>query len=160
MTTKKVKKISESAVIMRELVMPQHTNPHNTIFGGVVMSWIDVAAAMVAQNHAQRQVVTVHIDNIFFMNPIKVGHQVIIKASVNYVGTSSMVIGVKVEAQDPITGFVRQTTKAYLTFVALDELGHPTTVPQISLSSAEEKRRFQNAKKRLEAAKKLRKKLL
>ena len=114
---------SDSAVEMREMVMPHHTNPQNTVFGGTVMSWMDIAAAMVAARHANRPVVTVHISDIDFIAPVKMGHHVHIQASLNYVGKSSMIVGVKVTSENPMTGERRKTTKAYLTFVALDDLG-------------------------------------
>jgi acyl-CoA hydrolase len=153
---RKQKSVSDSQVEMRMLVMPNDANPHNTIFGGVVMSWIDMAAAMVAQRHTSRPVVTVHIDDISFKAPIRVGDQCCIKAAVNYVGKTSMLIGVKVVAENPMTGDVRHTTTAYLTFVALDDVGRPAVVPELIVSSAEEKRRYEEGEKRaLEIKKKI-----
>lgn len=149
----------ESAVEMREMVMPNHTNPQGTVFGGTVMSWIDVAAAMVAARHAQRPVVTVHISDIDFIAPVKMGHHVHILASMNYVGSTSMVIGVKVVSENPLSGERRTTTKAYLTFVALDDLGKPCEVPKLTPQTPDEIRRFENAQKRAEAKKKLKSKL-
>lgn len=146
---------SESQVEMREMVMPGHTNPQGTIFGGVVMSWIDIAAAMCASRHCGKPVVTVHVDEINFIHPIKVGSHVCIKASVNFVGNTSMVIGVKVISENPYTGKVKQTTRAYLTFVALDEDGIPTKVAPLEPKTEDEIRRFENAKKRKESNKKL-----
>ncbi len=153
------KKVSASAVEMREMVMPHHTNPQGTVFGGTVMSWMDIAAAMVAARHANRPVVTVHISDIDFIAPVKMGHHVHIQASLNYVGKSSMVVGVKVSSENPMTGEKRTTTKAYLTFVALDDLGKPTSVPELIVETEDERRRFENAKKRAEAKKKLQAKL-
>jgi acyl-CoA hydrolase len=140
---------NESAVEMREMVMPHHTNPQNTVFGGTVMSWIDIAAAMVAARHCGRPVVTAHIDDIDFIAPIKVGYHVLIQASLNYVGKTSMIVGVKVTSENPYTGESRTTTKAYLTFVALDDLGKPVVVPTLEPQTEDEKRRFENAKKRV-----------
>ncbi len=157
--SKREKCPADSLIVMREMVMPNHTNPQNTIFGGVVMSWIDIAAAMCAAKHAEKPVVTVHVDDIDFKAPIKVGCHVIISASLNYVGRTSMIVGVKVESENPYTGKRRQTTKAYLTFVALDEDGVPVEVPSLSPQTDEEKRRFENAKKRVEAKKALMKSL-
>lgn len=146
---------SESSVEMREMVMPHHTNPQNTVFGGTVMSWIDIAAAMVGARHCNRPVVTVHIDEINFIAPIKMGYHVLIQASLNYVGRTSMIIGVKVTSENPSTGERRVTTKAYLTFVALDDLGRPVEVPALSPQTEDETRRYENAKKRVESRKKL-----
>ena len=153
------KKPSESAVEMREMVMPNHTNPQNTVFGGTVMSWIDIAAAMVAARHCARPVVTAHIDDIDFIAPIKMGYHVLIKASLNYVGKTSMIIGVKVTSENPYTGEIRTTTKAYLTFVALDDLGKPVEVPPLLPETEDEIRRFENAKKRVQMKKDVRSQL-
>lgn len=155
----KSKSPQESEVIMRELVMPGDTNAHGTIFGGKVMSWMDIAAAMCAMRHCNLPVVTVHIDDIEFRSPINIGCQVVIKASVNYVGTSSMIIGVKVHSENPLTDVTRITTKAYLTFVALDEFGNPTKVPALNPQTADEIRRYKNAQERVKARKELRMKL-
>ena len=145
------KKPSESEIQMREMVMPGDTNEHGTIFGGKIMSWIDIACAMVATKHSGHPVVTVHIDDIDFISPIKVGHHVIIKASMNYTGRTSMVIGVKVESENPYNGQIRKTTKAYMTFVALDDFGKPIEVAKLVPQTDQEKRRYNNAEKRKEA---------
>lgn len=153
----KGKKTSEeSKVEMRQIVMPHHSNPRNTIFGGVVMSWIDTTAAMVAQRHSNTSVVTAHINSISFKAPIKVGDHVLIQAKINYSATSSMAIGVKVTAENPLTGECRHTTSAYLTFVALDDVGRPTPVPQLKIVSKEDKRRFEEARRRVDLQKALR----
>lgn len=156
MGARKSKKVSDSIVEMIEMVMPGHTNPQNTIFGGVVMSWVDIAGAMCASKHCNKPVVTVHIDDIDFLNPIKVGSHVKILASMNYVGKTSMIVGVKVISENPYTGEAHQTTRAYLTFVALNEFGKPTEVPSLELETPQEKRRFENAKKRVESKRNLR----
>jgi acyl-CoA hydrolase len=154
-----IKTPSDSAVEMREMVMPHHTNPQNTVFGGTVMSWIDIAAAMVAARHCGRPVVTAHIDDIDFIAPVKVGYHVLIQASLNYVGRTSMIVGVKVTSENPYTGESRTTTKAYLTFVALNDLGQPIEVPGIAPETEDELRRFENAKKRVEMKKAVRESL-
>lgn len=146
----------ESAVEMREMVMPNHTNPQNTVFGGTVMGWIDIAAAMVAARYCGRPVVTAHIDDIDFIAPIKVGYHVVIQASLNYVGRTSMIVGVKVTSENPYTGESRTTTKAYLTFVALDDLGRPVEVPGLVPETDDEIRRYENAKKRVQMKKDVR----
>jgi acyl-CoA hydrolase len=154
--TNKIKAPSETSVEMREMVMPNHTNAHGTVFGGTVMSWIDIAAAMVAARHCARPVVTAHIDDIDFIAPIKMGYHVLIQASLNYVGNTSMIVGVKVTSENPYTGEVRTTTKAYLTFVALDDLGRPVTVPPLNPETEDEIRRYENAKKRVQMKKDVR----
>lgn len=153
------KRPSDSSVEMREMVMPNHTNPQNTVFGGTVMSWIDIAAAMVAARHCGRPVVTAHIDDIDFIAPIKMGYHVLIQASLNYVGRTSMIVGVKVTSENPYTGEIRTTTKAYLTFVALDDLGKPVEVPGLIPETEDEQRRFENAKKRVQMKKDVRSQL-
>jgi len=147
---------SQSKIEMREMVLPQHTNALNSIFGGVLMSWIDLAAAMCAQKHCERHVVTVHIDELSFLSPIKVGEHVLIKASINYTGSTSMIIGVRVDSENPLTQEVRLTTRAYLTFVAIDSLGKPISVPPLLLENEEDKRRFENAKLRSAHGKQMR----
>lgn len=151
------KTVGESAVEIRYLVMPNHTNPQNSIFGGVVMSWIDMAAAMVAERHSNRPVVTVHVDDISFKAPIKIGDHVLIRASLNFVGKTSMLVGVKVVAENPFTGITRHTTTAYLAFVALDDIGRPIQVRGVIPESDEEKRRFEEGRLRIEAMKKKKK---
>lgn len=148
------KTAKESAVEMRFLVMPNHTNPQNTIFGGVVMSWIDMAAAMVAERHSNRPVVTVHVDDISFKAPIKIGDHILVKANLNYVGKSSMLIGVKVIAENPFTGITRHTTTAYVAFVALDDIGKPIQIRGVIPETDDEKRRFAEGKARIENMKK------
>jgi acyl-CoA hydrolase len=154
----KAKTVKESSVETRYLVMPNDTNPQNSIFGGVVMSWIDMTAAMVAERHSGRPVVTVHIDDISFKAPIKIGDHVLIKASINYVGKSSMFIGAKVIAENPFNGDKRHTTTAYLTFVALDDIGKPIEIPQIIAETDDEKRRMIEGEARLLEIKKKKKK--
>jgi len=151
---------SESAIEMREMVMPHHTNPQNTVFGGTVMSWIDIAAAMVAARHCGRPVVTAHISDIDFIAPIKMGYHVLIQASLNYVGKTSMIVGVKVTSENPYTGESRTTTKAYLTFVAIDDLGRPIEVADLDPQTEDEVRRFENAKKRVAMKKDVRNTLM
>lgn len=148
------KTVAESAVEMRFLVMPNDTNPQNSIFGGVVMSWIDMAAAMCAERHSNRPVVTVHVDGISFKAPIKIGDHVLIKASINYVGKTSMLLGVKVIAENPFTGITRHTTTAYLAFVALDDIGRPIQIRGLIPETDDEKRRFEDGRARIEDMKK------
>ena len=155
----KTKTPKESSVEMREMVMPGDTNKHGTIFGGKIMSWIDIAAAMCAERHCNNPVVTAHISDIDFISPIAVGHHVVIKASVNFVGRTSMVIGVKVESENPYDGTRRKTTKAYLTFVAIDEDGKGVEVPGITPETEDEKRRYENAEARANSKRALKSKL-
>ncbi len=132
----------ESEITMRELVMPHQTNPQGTVFGGVIMSWIDMAAAMVAARHAQCDCVTVHIDQIHFMAPAKIGHHVFIKAKLIHVGRTSMDIIVNVRCENPHSGNTRPMASATLTFVAMDEIGRPNPVPRLKLTNPEEEEEF------------------
>ena len=155
----KAKSPDESAVEMREMVMPTDTNKHGTIFGGKIMSWIDIAAAMAAERHCNNPVVTAHISDIDFISPINVGFHVSIKASINYVGRSSMIVGVRVDSENPYTGEKKKTTKAYVTFVAIDESGKAKEVPRLTPITDDEKRRYENVKERALSKKNLSEKL-
>src|ERR1700761_2745032 len=93
--------VSHSIVTMTELVLPQHTNALSSVFGGVIMSWIDIAGAISSQRHCKRQVVTASIDDLHFVQPVYKGWIVNLKASVNFVAKSSMEIGVRVDAENP-----------------------------------------------------------
>lgn len=141
----------ESMISMAEIVLPSHANALGTIFGGRIMSWIDIAAAIAAGRHARRVVVTASIDALHFVSPVKVGHVVHIKACVNYAGRTSMEVGVRVDSENPITGDMHHTSTAYLTFVALDDHGRPSKIPPIVPESPEEKRRYAEAQKRRES---------
>ena len=138
--------------------MPHQANPHGTAFGGVIVAWIDMVAAMTAQRHCGKEVVTAGIDSLAFKEPIRIGDHVVLKASVNYVSRSSMEVGVQVTREDPCTGQHVTATTAYLTFVALDENKRPTPAPPIVPETQEEIRRYENAKLRVQARKELLKK--
>ena len=133
---------------MTQLVLPSHTNALDTIFGGVVMSWIDIAAAIAAQRHSQKEVVTASLVRLDFVAPVKKGWVVNLKARVNFVSRTSMEVGVRVDAENPKTGEMFHTATAYLTFVALGSDGKPSPVPKLELLSEEDKRRFQEAQDR------------
>jgi len=141
----------DSEVLMTELVLPTHTNALGTIFGGTVMSWIDIAAAISAGKHARKIVVTASVDALHFIAPIKLGHIVKIVAQVNYAFKTSMEVGVRVNSEDPLTGKTAHNVTAYTTFVALDKNGKPTEIPKINPETPEETRRFADAQKRREA---------
>jgi acyl-CoA hydrolase len=146
---------SESSIETRYILAPHQVNSLGTAFGGVIMSWIDVVAAMTAQRHCLGVVVTASIDKISFKAPIHVGDHVLLKASVNYAGNTSMEIGVQVTKEDPFTGERVEATTAYLTFVHIDKHGHPKKVPPLAPQSDDEKRRFRNAELRVQARKDL-----
>lgn len=133
---------------MTQLVLPSHTNALDTVFGGTVMSWIDIAAAICAQRHSQKEVVTASIDELHFLAPIYKGWVVNLKASLNYVSRSSMEVGVRVQSENPKTGESFHTASAYLTFVALGSDGKPTAVPPLLIETEEQKRRHHEAELR------------
>jgi acyl-CoA hydrolase len=124
---------------------PEDANPLGNVHGGVVMKHVDTAAGVVAIRHARRIAVTASIDRLDFHNPVFIGNLLILKASVNLVGRTSMEVGVRVEAENPLTGEVRHTASAYLTFVALDEKGRPASVPPLICETDEEKLRNRQA---------------
>lgn len=137
--------MSQSRVIMTEMVLPTHTNALDSVFGGVIMSWIDIAAAISSQRHCGMQVVTASIDALQFVQPVYKGWIVNLKASVNFVSNTSMEVGVRVDAENPIEKKVFHTASAYLTFVALGADGKPTKVPQIIPQTPDEIRRNREA---------------
>jgi acyl-CoA hydrolase len=129
-------------------MMPQHANNLGHVFGGVVLAMMDTAAAVAAIRHARQTCVTASIDRVDFREPILVGDLVVMKASVNYVGRTSMEVGVRVEAEDMLTGRRRHTNSCYLTFVAVDETGRPQEVAALIAESPDEMRRNQAAAER------------
>lgn len=139
------KTVKDSQVEMTELVTPQDTNHHGNLAGGRLMHWIDIGAAMAAMRHCNRPVVTRSIDYIEFNNSIKLGHAVVIQASVNRAFKTSMEIGVRIASENLMTGDHKVTNTAYLTFVALDGDGHPVKVNELIPESEEEIRRWNEA---------------
>ena len=150
----------DSAFVTRKIVTPDLLNPNGTLFGGVIMSWIDEIAFMSARRHSGRPfVVTANIDNISFVQPIRMGDHVALTSQVNYAGRTSMEIGVKVEIEDPYSGSRSPATSAYLTFVALDEKGKPTPVSGLVVDSDEDRRRYEEAHLRVKVRERMRKHL-
>jgi acyl-CoA hydrolase len=140
---------SASRVLMTQLVMPLHTNgAAGVLFGGVVMQWIDICAGVAAMKHAGGKVVTASIDRLDFLSPVHLGDIVVLQAQVNYAARTSMEVGCRVETEDPRTGQRRYTTKAYLTFVAIDDAGRPRGVDPVVPESDDEKLRFELAAER------------
>jgi acyl-CoA hydrolase len=131
-----------------QLMMPQHANVLGNVFGGVILAMMDTAAAISAIRHARTPCVTASVDRVDFREPVRVGDLVIMKSSVNFVGRTSMEVGVRVESEDLRTGTRRHTNSAYLTFVAIDGNGQPTEVPPLKPESPQEIRRHLAAKQR------------
>ena len=136
---------SATVIEMNQLVLPAHTNSLGTAFGGTIMSWIDICAAMAAQRHARRVVVTASMDQLDFLAPIKGGQLVNLRSSVNWVGRSSMEVGVRVETEDTLSGERVHAASAYLTFVALGEDGKPVEVRRLKPETRDEKLRWEEA---------------
>ena len=140
--------VRESQHETSQLMMPTDANILGHVFGGSVLSMIDKAAAVVAIRHARSACVTVSIDRVDFREPIHVGDLVVMRASCNFAGRTSMEIGVRVEAEDMISGRRRHTNSCYLTFVAIDRNGRPVEVPQVLPETDEERRRYEAAQAR------------
>ena len=131
-----------------ELMMPQNANLVGHVFGGVMLSMMDKTAAIAAFRHARSACVTASIDRVDFREPIYVGDLVVMKASVNFAGRTSMEVGVRVEAEELVTGRRRHTNSCYLTFVAIDRNGRPLEVPPLIPETPEEIRRHAAAEAR------------
>lgn len=138
-------KPSESRCEMTWIVLPGDSNALGTVFGGKVMSWIDICAAVSAQRFARTTVVTAAMDNLVFKAPIRQGQVCVLQAQVNWAGRSSMEVGVRVEAEDTMKGTRTHTSTAYLTFVALDEAGNKVALPELCPETDVERRRWDEA---------------
>jgi uncharacterized protein (TIGR00369 family) len=141
----KQKTVRESSIVMAQQMNPQDANPAGNVHGGVIMKLIDTAAGAVAVRHARSNAVTASIDRLAFHYPVFVGDFVTLRAGLNYVGRTSMEVGVRVEAENLLTGETHHTASAYLTFVALDRNSRPITLPGLALETEEEKRRNREA---------------
>lgn len=128
-------------VEMTQIVLPPHTNNHGTAFGGQIAAWADICASVAARRFCRGPVVTVSMDSLHFLLPIKLGMIVVFRAQVNQAWRSSMEIGVRVEAEDSITGERHRCSSAYFTFVALNENGRPRQVPTLDASGDPENER-------------------
>ena len=146
--TRLTRTVSESRHETSEIMMPGHANNLGHVFGGVVLGMMDKTAAVAAIRHSRSSCVTASIDRVDFREPIHLGDLVVMKASVNYVGRTSMEIGVRVEAEDLQSGNRRHTNSCYLTFVAVDRNGRPVEVPALKPESPDEVRRYQAAEER------------
>jgi acyl-CoA hydrolase len=139
------KAVRDSQVITTQLVLPNDTNGLGNLLGGTLMHWIDIAAAIAAQRHADRVCVTASVDEINFHHPVRLGDVVTLQASVNRAFRTSMEIGVVVTAESRSGHDSRRANNAYLTFVAIDESGKPVSVPGVIPESQDEVRRFDEA---------------
>jgi uncharacterized protein (TIGR00369 family) len=139
-----------SAVTLSQLMELRHANLRGNVHGGEIMRLIDTAAGIAAGRHAAGVVVTVSLDQMSFLHPVSVGNVVFVHATVNDVGRTSMEVGVRVEAEDLVTGHRTHTSSAYLVFVALDEQGKPREVPPLDPETDLERRRQDEARIRRE----------
>ena len=156
MTTKK--KSCESRVEMAQAMFPVDANPSGNVHGGTILKLIDTAAGIAAHRHCRTNVVTASMDRLDFHEPIFVGELVVVRAAINYVGQTSMEVGVRVEAENLMTGEVRHTNSAYLTIVSLDENRKPTPVPGVVAETDDERRRFEEGRVRAQQRRTLRQK--
>lgn len=149
------KQVSQSQTEMSQLMMPEHVNLAGTVYGGAILSIADSVAYVCASRHAGPRCVTVSIDQVDFREPVRVGELVTFKASVNYVGRTSMEIGIRIEAEDLRTGKKRHTNSCYFTMVALNENGKPTPVPRLVCDTPIQKKRFREGQLRREHSREL-----
>ena len=150
MTALAPKPVSASKTIFAKSMLPSDANPSGNVHGGEIMRLIDECGGAAAGRHARRRVVTARVDELSFVAPVYVGNLVTARASVNDVGTKSMEVGVRVDAEDMLTGKVVHVSSAYLVFVAIDENGKTVPIPPLIAETDEEKRRMAAAKLRRE----------
>jgi len=145
----------DSEAVVSELMMPHQVNNIGHVFGGELLSMVDRAAAVASVRHAGRPSVTVSIDRVEFKEPIFAGELVTCSARVNFVGRTSMEVGVQVIAENLLTRVRRHTNTCFLTFVAIDDEHRPCPVPPLKLETPEEERRFHEGKRRREVREQL-----
>lgn len=142
MKDKQPKRIADSRATISQIMLPTDANPQGNVQGGIIMKLVDQAGAIAAVRHSRSNVVTVAVDSMTFLSPIYVGNLVTFRASLSYVGRTSMEVEVLVEAEDPMTGEKTHTNSAYLVYVALDEKGRPCEVPPVIAETDEERERL------------------
>lgn len=143
------KTVASSYISISELMLPSHTNFSGKIHGGYILSLLDQIAFACASKFSGNYCVTASVDTVNFLKPIEVGELVTMKASVNYVGKSSMIIGIRVEAENIQTGVIKHCNSSYFTMVAKDKEGNSVPVPGLIISSLTEVRRFCNCLKQI-----------
>jgi acyl-CoA hydrolase len=148
MDRKRPRPPSASTVEATHLVLPPDTNSLGSAFGGRIMQWMDIAAAIAAHRHSGLTAVTAAVDDLHFARPIRLGDVVVIRARVNHAGATSMEVGVRVEREDARTQRCEHCLTGYFLFVAIDENGKPRQVAAIEPETADDKRRFDNAVRR------------
>ena len=141
----------QGRAILTHFLLPEDANPAGNVHGGVIMKHIDSAGGVAAFRHARRNVVTASIDRLDFIHPAYVGNLLILRACVNLTGRTSMEVGVRAETEDLMSGDIQHVASAYLTFVALDENGHPTSVPPLVIRDEDQEKRHRMAQARRKA---------
>jgi uncharacterized protein (TIGR00369 family) len=147
------KTVQASQVVISQLMLPSYTNFSGKIHGGYILSLLDQIAFATASKYSGNYCVTASVDTVDFVNPIEVGELVTMKACVNYVGRTSMIVGIRVEAENIQTGKVKHTNSSYFTMVAKNQDGEKVAVPKLVLSNLEEVRRFYESINRISAKK-------
>lgn len=148
------KKISDSQITMTQLMLPSHSNFSGKIHGGFILNLMDQIAFACASKHSANYCVTASVNRVDFLNPIEVGELVTLKASINFTGRTSMVIGLRVESENIRTGEIKHCNSSYFTMVSKDENGRSVPVPGLILDSEESVRRFARSITRQEQSKK------
>lgn len=146
----KSKKAKESCAVATKLVLPNEGNQLGNLFGGQLLAWMDEIAAISTHRHCKRVVVTASVNNVSFNYPIKVGDIVTLEAKVSRAFSTSMEVFVDVFVEHPTTGVRAKCNEAIYTFVAIDQVGSPIEVPQITPETEEEKQRYASALRRKE----------
>ena len=149
---KKFKSAKESQVAITELMLPSHSNFGGKVHGGHILNLMDQIAFACASKHSQNYCVTASVNRVDFLNPIEVGNLVTLKASVNYTGRTSMVVGVRVEAENVTSGEIKHCNSSYFTMVAKDENGNNKPVPGLILDDVPSVRRFARSLERKASA--------
>ena len=144
------KRVSETRIVMSQLMLPSDANPWGNVHGGSIVKLVDSAAGVVATRHCRTRVVTARLDEMSFLEPVYIGNVVTLKAAVNATGRTSLEVGVRVEAEDLTTGRTWHVGSAYLVFVALDAAGRPTPVPPVTPETPDDHRRQAEARARRE----------
>jgi len=142
------KTVAASKTVFSQTMLPSDANPFGNVHGGEIMKLIDACGGVAAARHARSRVVTARVDELSFVAPVFVGDLVTARASVNDVGSKSMEVGVRVEAENTLTGAVVHVSSAYLVFVAIDGAGKPIAVPPLIAETDDERRRMDQAKER------------
>jgi len=140
--------VRESISEYSEFALPNDANLLGNMLGGKVMHLVDLAAALAAARHSRCAVVTASVDHMSFLHPIHIGQLIVLRASVNRAFRTSMEVGVRVEVENLVTGEIKHTSSAYLTFVAVDSSGQRVAIPPVIPETEPEKRRYEEAAER------------